>query len=170
MVDKGRRGLFASISAPLKRKQNKTSEPIRPPYQSDLSLFETRCPECEHKACATACEEAIIIIDENGTPTLNLSEKGCTFCDACREVCDADVLSDETVNFLIANVEIDVLKCMAWHQVMCHSCKEPCLEDAIEFLGLFRPSIDPGRCTACGWCIGVCPAAAITIEPAKKEP
>ncbi|NPA29971.1 MAG: ferredoxin-type protein NapF [Epsilonproteobacteria bacterium] len=168
MADSGRRRLFASLSAPFKEAP-KLPNPIRPPYASDPSLFQTLCVECRDKPCVSACEESIIEPDAKGIPKLVFTQKGCTFCEACADACPAGVLSDKSLNFLDATVEIDILKCMAWHQVMCHSCKEPCLEDAIAFLGLFRPSIDPMRCTACGWCLSVCPSDAITIVQGKKD-
>jgi len=65
---------------------------------------------------------------------------------------------------MLAKVEIDILKCLSWNKTMCFSCKEPCLEDAINFIGLFRPMLDESQCTRCGYCIGVCPTQAITIK------
>jgi len=169
MIDEERRGLFASLSSALRSDKPSDNRPLRPPYNRDPSLFHRVCPDCAEKKCAKVCEEEIILIDEAGTPVLDFSQKGCTFCDACADACDAGVLSDKTVNFIDATVTIDVLKCVAWHQVMCSSCKEPCLDDAIAFIGLFRPEIDTARCTACGWCIPVCPADAIEIVPGRKD-
>jgi len=163
MVDEGRRGIFASLSSTLKGEKRDRHKPVRPPYCSDQDLFHRLCPECTDKSCVKVCEEEIINIGQDGTPELSFSKKGCTFCDACLEACEAGVLSDKTVNYVDAEVQIDVLKCMAWHQSICSSCKDPCLEDAIAFLGLFRPQIETERCTACGWCIHVCPSDAINI-------
>ena len=47
-----------------------------------------------------------------------------------------------------AKIEINVLECLSWNQTMCFSCKDPCLDDAITFLGMF---------------IKVCPTNAIKI-------
>ncbi len=164
MVDEGRRGIFASLSSALKgEKRESQPHTVRPPYNSDPDLFHRLCPECADKPCAGVCEEEIIEIDEEGTPVLSFSKRGCTFCDACLDACEPGVLSDKTLNSINAVVEIDVLKCMAWHQSICSSCKDPCLEDAIAFLGLFRPQIVSDRCTGCGWCIHVCPSDAINI-------
>ena len=164
MVDEGRRGVFASLSSALKgRKRESRPSVIRPPYNKDPDLFHRLCPECMDKPCVGVCEEEIIEIDEEGTPRLSFSKRGCTFCDACLDACEAGVLSDKTINSVNAVVEIDVLKCMAWHQSICSSCKDPCLEDAITFLGLFRPEIVSDRCTGCGWCVHVCPSDAINV-------
>ncbi|WP_353663107.1 ferredoxin-type protein NapF [Hydrogenimonas sp. SS33] len=169
MIDEERRGLFTSLSSAAKGRTEERKKPLRPPYCGDPSLFQSLCPGCETKACAGACEEEIILIDEKGIPFLDFSRRGCTFCDACADVCEADVLSDKSLNFIDTNVEIDILKCLAWQQVMCNSCKDPCLEHAITFLGLFRPEIDMNRCTGCGWCNTVCPADAISFVPKKKD-
>ncbi len=163
MVDEGRRGIFASLSSAFKGEKRESQTPIRPPYNSDPALFLRLCPECIDKPCAGVCEEEIIEIEQDGTPKLSFSNRGCTFCDACLEACEAGVLSDKTINSINVEVQIDVLKCMAWHQSICSSCKDPCLEDAISFLGLFRPEIVSDRCTGCGWCIHVCPSNAINI-------
>jgi len=160
MPDLKRRRLFASVSSKL-------DNHIYPPYCPDKSLFFRLCPECIDKPCIKACEEEIISINENGIPTLNFAKRGCTFCDACADVCKYDVLNDKTLTKINATFEINVIKCIAWHQVMCSSCKEPCLEDAIAFLGLFRPEIDMQKCTACGWCISVCPCDAIEVTPTQ---
>jgi ferredoxin-type protein NapF len=45
---------------------------------------------------------------------------------------------------------------------MCFSCKDPCLDDAIDFIAMFRPEIN-SNCTSCGFCIKYCPVDAIEI-------
>ncbi|WP_457597124.1 ferredoxin-type protein NapF [Hydrogenimonas sp.] len=168
MVDPKRRELFTSLSSAVAGKAEGPA-PIRPPYAPDPALFQTLCVACESKPCVKACEEEIIVIGTDGTPRLDFSRRGCTFCEACADACEPGVLRDKTLNFIDAKVEIDVLKCVAWHQVMCSSCKEPCLEDAIAFLGLFRPEIVADRCTACGFCLAVCPTDAINITQGKAS-
>lgn len=34
------------------------------------------------------------------------------------------------------------------------------------------PAIDPGRCTGCGWCVGVCPPKVLSlqVEPQDGQP
>jgi len=116
--------------------------------------------------CADACEEKIIIIGEDRTPSLDFSKGGCTYCKACLYACTPGVLSD--VNEPIhAAVRINALKCMSWQDVMCFACKEPCLDNAIAFKGLFYPEIDTARCTSCGFCIGRCPSDAIELTGTK---
>lgn len=141
----------------------------RPPYGSDESLFQKVCITCESKACVASCDEKIIVLDEAGTPRLDVSQSGCEFCDACAEACPEEVLSTQNPARIAARVVIDMQACVAHHGVICMSCKEPCLDDAILFRGLFNPVIDDEKCTACGFCVGRCPSAAIRYDAVWPE-
>ena len=47
---------------------------------------------------------------------------------------------------------------------MCFSCKDPCLDNAIDFKAMFMPEIND-KCTSCGFCLSRCPAVhAIHFE------
>lgn len=155
-----RRELFSSLASPFKEKK-KQEKIIRPPYFQDENIFFTNCIECEG-LCSTVCEENIIVIQEDSTPKLDFSISGCTYCDACANICPSEVLNLEYKKNIDAKIEIDVLTCLAWNQTMCFSCKDPCLDDAIDFLGMFRPSIND-NCTSCGFCVRICPTNAIKI-------
>jgi ferredoxin-type protein NapF len=161
-----RRDFFKSFTKPLvKNKEEESPSLVRPPYGSTESLFQSECPSCESKACVTSCDEKIIFIAEDGTPTLSFNKNGCTFCDECANVCEANVLSLEntgTATWLNAVFKISLDDCVAHHGVICHSCKEPCIDDAILFNGMFNPVIDDDKCTACGFCISRCPTQAIS--------
>ena len=161
-----RRDFFKSFTKPLvKNKEEESSSLVRPPYGSTESLFQSECPSCKSKACVTSCDEKIIFIAEDGTPTLSFNKNGCTFCDECANSCEANVLSlknTETATWLNAVFKISLEACVAHHGVICHSCKEPCIDDAILFNGMFNPIIDDDKCTACGFCISRCPTQAIS--------
>jgi ferredoxin-type protein NapF len=163
-----RRDLFRTLLKPaaaLPEKEEKAPLRVRPPYVVDASLFQSLCAECESKACGTACEESIIVIAAEGDPVINFAKGGCTFCDACADACEAGVLDKERgPERIAARFVIDVKSCMAHHGTICFSCKEPCLDDAILFNGLFNPVIDMDRCTACGFCLDRCPTRAISYE------
>ncbi len=161
-----RRELFNSLTSSFRgdSEQEVKESVIRPPYYAEMEAF-SLCIECEDKMCATACDENIIILQEDGTPKLDLTTPtGCTFCDDCAEACTPDVLQVAKMRKIDALIEIDILKCLAWNQTMCFSCKEPCIDNAIEFLGMFRPTIDQDKCTSCGFCVHRCPTNAITIK------
>jgi len=158
-----RRDFFKTLTS---KSQPKT-KPIRPPYStldSDFSL----CLECDGK-CQKSCEEGIIVLLEDGSPVLDFSQSGCTFCDKCAEVCEADVLKLEAKSNVNVTIEIDPKKCMSWSKSICFSCKDPCLDNAIAFHGMFYPEIIQENCTSCGFCIKYCPTQAIVLVPKKEE-
>ena len=159
-----RREFFGSLTSSFRGNSEDKSETIlRPPYNNDESLFHNECKNCDGK-CATVCEEEIINIAEDMTPYLSFDKSGCTFCDECANACEFGVLSLANKKNIDALFNISVSSCLAWHETMCFSCKDPCLDNAIIFDGLFKPVIDESKCTACGFCISRCPAFAIEIE------
>jgi len=163
-----RRELFSSLFSSKEKREHKPTF-LRPPYFKDEDSFHNLCTQCEGK-CSTVCEENIIKIAKDKTPYLDFSLRGCTYCDACAKECPYEVLSIEDKHPINAIFEIDMLKCLSWNATMCFSCKDPCLDNAIEFLAMFRPSIKHDLCTACGFCVGVCPTNAISYTKLEKEP
>jgi ferredoxin-type protein NapF len=159
-----RRELFSFLSSSLKDEEKKVKEQIlRPPYYNDINAFDTECQNCDGK-CATLCQEQIIIIEDDKTPRLDFSKSGCTYCDDCATACEFGVLNIEDKKMIDANVVINQSTCLSWSGVMCFSCKDPCLDDAIEFKAMFMPVIDESKCTACGFCISRCPTYAIEVS------
>ena len=156
-----RRELFSSLASFGKR--GRESFDIRPPYVKDSDSFSKLCIECDG-ICATVCEENIIVIKEDKTPILDFKKSGCTYCDECAKACEFGVLEIEFKKNINAKITIDMLECMSWHKTICFSCKDVCLDNAIDYLGLFRPEIDTQKCTSCGFCVGVCPCEAIKVE------
>jgi ferredoxin-type protein NapF len=163
-----RRDFLTAFKKPLEKGVPKTETLIvRPPYGSDTLAFEERCTACDSKACAPVCEERIIVIRADGTPMLNFTKRGCTFCEACAIACDGGVLDLENSHMaekVNARFIITPDSCVAHNGVVCFSCKEPCIDDAILFNGLFNPVIDMDRCTGCGFCFSRCPTKAISYE------
>ena len=163
-----RRDFFKSFTKPLRQTREESSPLlVRPPYGKNESLFQSECPDCESKYCVASCDEKIIFIADDGTPALTFRENGCTFCDACAEVCEPGVLSlenEETSTYLNAVFRISLKACVAHHGVICNACKEPCIDDAILFNGMFNPVIDDEKCTACGFCLSRCPTQAISFD------
>ena len=158
-----RRELFSSFGASLKGEAQKSNTTfLRPPYFKDEALFHKECSSCENK-CDTVCEEEIIKIAEDGSPYIIFESNGCTFCDKCAEVCEPKVLDIEYKQNINAKIEINQSKCLSWNHTMCFSCKDPCLDKAIDFKAMFMPEIND-NCTSCGFCISRCPADAIDIK------
>ena len=156
-----RRELFSSLASSLNH-ANKQEKLLRPPYYSDESLFHNECSKCEAK-CATACEEDIIKIAQDATPYIVFSNKGCTYCNKCALACEFEVLKLEYKKNINAIIEIDKKSCLSWDHTMCFSCKDPCLDNAIDFKAMFMPQINQ-NCTACGFCISRCPTSAINVK------
>ncbi len=157
-----KRELFGSLVSSFKKGGQERDLVVRPPYFSEEKSFSVNCIKCDG-ACSLACEEKIITIREDKSPSLDFSKGGCTYCDECAKVCEFGVLSLEYKRDIQAKVTINMLKCLSWDKTMCFSCKELCMEDAIVYLGLFRPEVDMEKCTNCGFCISVCPTEAIKL-------
>ncbi len=156
-----RRELFSSLASSFTKKE-KQEKIIRPPYFKNEEIFLTNCIECSDKKCSIVCEENIILILKNGTPAISFENNGCSYCDECANACEHEVLNLEDKKNINTKIEIDPLSCLSWNQTMCFSCKDPCLDDAIDFLAMFRPEINE-NCTSCGYCIKYCPTSAIKI-------
>ncbi|MEA2018645.1 MAG: ferredoxin-type protein NapF [Campylobacterota bacterium] len=167
-----RRELFSSLASPFKENKEVNQESVvRPPYFIDEEYFLSKCILCETKDCKIACDEdtSIIVIQEDGTPKLDFNINGCTYCDDCAIACKEEVLKVEYRKNINTTFSIDLIKCMSWHQTMCFSCKDPCMVDAIKFLGMFKPEINMDICTSCGFCLKVCPVEAISFNIIEKE-
>jgi len=159
-----RRELFSFLSSSAKeliREEKQEDIIIRPPYFEDGDAFSTECQKCNGE-CASLCQEQIIVIREDKTPQLVFDERGCTYCDECATACPSDVLLVEYKQKINVDIIINEDKCLSWQGVMCFSCKDPCLDDAIDFKAMFMPQIND-KCTSCGFCITRCPADAIDI-------
>ncbi len=146
------------------RVKAKKNSSVRPPYNIEFDLFEQNCPECTGQ-CVSVCEEQIIEISEDGIPFLNFNKGGCTFCEACLEACEKDVLIAPEENKILANIHLDFTTCLAWNSTTCQSCKDACDYNAIFFEGLRNPNIRKDNCTRCGFCVNICPANSIEITP-----
>jgi len=165
-VATSRRDFLTAFRKPLQQEESLPFV-VRPPYGLNESLFQNECMECDLKECVASCDEKIIIIDDKGTAQLDFTKSGCTFCEECAEACDEGVLSlnnTHTAEEINAKFIISIDACVAHHGVICFSCKEPCIDDAILFNGMFSPVIDMEKCTACGFCLSRCPTQAIDYK------
>ena len=160
--------LFSSSEEKINKTENSENKSktnislIRPPYsyETDFSL----CKDCDGK-CINVCEEGILKRFKDGSPYVAFNLKGCTFCEKCVEACDLGVLSKDKPAKIYMNISINPQKCMSWNGIMCFSCKDPCIDNAIKFEGIFKPKIDLSLCSGCGFCINVCPSGAIEFYP-----
>lgn len=158
-----RREFFASIGGVF-RKEGGQKEPYAPPPPFFDPQKADICKECETSPCVSSCEEGIIKKEGGKPPVLDFSNRGCSFCPSCAFSCEKGVFAIDNSAKINALVEIDPLKCLAYNGVICKSCFDPCHERAIDFSGLFYPIINAEKCSACGFCIGVCPTKAIIVK------
>lgn len=65
-------------------------------------------------------------------------------------------------------------KCLAARGIVCRTCGEYCEPHAIGFrllpAGRSVPLIDDTRCNACGECVRVCPAQAVSLHVIETAP
>lgn len=171
MQDKQKREVFSSLASRFQKNKGDKACPVRPPYNEDDSLFHQSCPSCIDAPCVTICEEDIIKIADDGTPFLTFMESGCTFCKECATACPSGVLalSEVSKDKINAKFSINTATCLAWNSVMCSSCLDACDERSVIFFGVFRPTIDMSKCTACGFCYGVCPEYCVEFKPSKEK-
>lgn len=177
MQSETRRDFLNIFRKPLSQNEERQTLVVRPPHGGSESLFQKVCVTCESKACQASCDEKIIFIGEDGTPELNFVNSGCTFCEDCAEACNEtpltnvlDLAHSHNGEKLNATFAISTQGCVAHNGVICFSCKEPCIDDAILFNGMFNPIIDMDKCTGCGFCLSRCPIQAIDFTPiALKE-
>lgn len=158
MFDPHKREAFASL---FTKKTAKTSKAIRPPYAKEAEHFLSLCSTCHDAPCVSVCEEQIIVLENDKTPSLLFTQSGCTFCKECARACPLGVLSLEGEAFIHAHFRIDTQGCIAWNGVVCRCCLDVCETKAITFFGMFRPTIARESCTGCGLCYGVCPSNAV---------
>jgi ferredoxin-type protein NapF len=156
-VDLGRRNFLTGRRPSL-------PDRIRPPWSRAASLV-AACTGCG--ACAQACPQHIIALDETGRPALDFTVGECSFCGACAEACPEPVFDRAIAVF--DHVAAIGPACFASRGIVCQSCGDACPESAIRFRprlgGPAVPELSADRCSGCGACIAGCPAGAITAQP-----
>lgn len=144
------------------------NNPIRPPWAVSEFLFSSVCDSCGE--CISHCPVHIIKPGRGNLPIINFSSGECDFCARCVDHCKTDALKKVTGNrpwSIVAKIETS--KCIAYNNVECRSCYDPCDFRAIHMTpvigGVSIPAISFDNCTGCGACFSVCPTQAINMQP-----
>ena len=151
-----RRALFR----PLKAAENM----LRPPWSGDADTFSERCSRCN--ACIDRCEEKILIFGDGGFPEINFERGECTFCGACEQACDSNVISrQQSDNFDNYQPRISQ-DCLNSRGIVCQLCRDSCEAEAILVSYSSTPQlpqINLADCSRCGACVAACPERAIQV-------
>lgn len=148
-----RRELFAKF-------KQREPESISPPYFSG----EFDCVNCP-APCVDSCDRNLLEFD-NGRVKFDHNKLGCNFCKECAIACEStgkNVLNLSNLAFINANVEINTATCLAWNGVICYNCLDICKFRAIEYLGMFRPTIND-KCVGCSECVSVCVNNSVIVR------
>lgn len=157
------RGRIAEAAAP----QASVAQP--PPWALPPARFAERCDRC--RACVQACPQGVLKLGDGGFPEVDFSVRGCDFCGACEQACAPRALNRAAAQAAWPDWQVRVAPhCLALGRVECRVCADACDVRAIRFRptpgGISQMQLDPAACTACGQCLGVCPAGALAMVQA----
>ncbi len=167
-TDIGRRGLLTGSFLTRKGRESieRRQKPLgpKPPWHQEVM---EACGSCEQE-CAASCPQGIIRIhpDEHahaGTPWLEFSTTGCTFCGDCAQACPS-IESYDREMARTGDLQVATTTCLAWNGVFCMSCIGKCDARALQMDERRRLILDDSLCTGCGMCIQVCPVNALGIQ------
>lgn len=165
--DPGRRGmltgsLFTREGRETVKRQQQPLGP-RPPWHQQI------VEECNHckQECIASCPQRIIRLhpDEHthaGTPWLDFSATGCTFCGDCAAACPS-IESYEKEDTQTGNLQLIKASCLTWNNVFCMSCVGKCDVKALQLDERRRLLLNDSLCTGCGMCINSCPVNAFAV-------
>ena len=155
LVNLSRRNLLRGVSVSI-------VPPLRPPGAIAESLFTDKCTGCGD--CVKACPQGIVFRGSAGYPEVDLNKAECTFCEQCIDSCQEDALQHAVQPPWRWHLRLQD-NCLARQQVVCQTCGDVCVAEAIRFRPQLRsvatPQIDKDACTGCGACVAACPENAL---------
>lgn len=141
--------------------------PLRPPWALPENEFSDRCDRCGD--CIKHCPTHIIKSGQGSYPIVDFAAGECLFCADCVGACKPQALyiSNKAQPWTL-RATINSEQCLAFQNVECRSCYDPCAAQAIKITprigGVSIPLLNETSCTGCGACFSVCPTQAISIH------
>jgi ferredoxin-type protein NapF len=166
---------------------------LRPPFAVGELEFLAKCTRCD--ACTVACPHDVIFplsqthgVGVEGTPALDLLNKGCHLCSdwPCVNACETgalEKLAQDTEKSAdpreseprvldcenrLSDVSIDPTECLPYLGPECGACRDSCPVSALTWHGT-RPVIDQDRCVGCALCREACITDPNSIILKKAE-
>jgi len=140
---------------------------LRPPWAVDEAGFVELCTGCGD--CIAICPSTILVEARAGFPVVDFNKGECEFCGQCEAVCTSGALRRSDISgaspWELKAVIDD--NCITYQDIICRSCTEKCVSDAIQFqlkVGCVSPpQVEDTLCTGCGACVSGCPVSAISV-------
>lgn len=148
------------------------NNPIRPPWALPEDSFTKLCERCGD--CIDKCPTHIIHEGRGSFPVIDFMSGECLFCGDCVETCKPGALKQLNGHKpWSVTASINSTKCLAYKNIECRSCYDPCESRAIRIKprigGVSIPLLNNVNCTGCGACIAVCPAQAVNMNTSPYE-
>ena len=148
------------------------NNPIRPPWALAENTFIELCDACGD--CSEQCPTHIIHLGRGNFPVIDFKSGECLFCGDCVTACKPGALKridDQQPWSVVATIKNDT--CLAYNNVECRSCYDPCEARAIKMTprigGVSIPELNNTACTGCGACFAVCPVQAVNMNTQPIE-
>lgn len=143
------------------------NNPIRPPWALPEDTFTTLCERCGD--CIDKCPTHIIHQGRGSFPVVDFISGECLFCGDCVDVCRPAALKKlDGHKPWSVTASINRQTCLAYNNVECRSCYDPCEADAIKMTprigGVSIPVLNSSTCTGCGACFAICPVQAMSMN------
>ena len=148
------------------------NNPIRPPWALAESTFIRLCESCND--CVDKCPTRIINTGRGNLPVVDFKSGECLFCGECVDACQHGALKKiEGQKPWNVTASINSKTCLAYSNVECRSCYDPCESRAIKITprigGISIPVLNIADCTGCGACFAVCPVQAVNMTTKPLE-
>lgn len=148
------------------------NNPIRPPWALAENTFINLCETCGD--CADKCPTHIIHQGRGKFPVIDFKSGECLLCGDCVDACKPGALqkTDGQQPWSVT-ASINSKTCLAYNNVECRSCYDPCESHAINMTprigGVSIPLLNANSCTGCGACFAVCPVQAVQMNTNKFQ-